>query len=599
MRLVFLLALPLFACAQLIPTGSPIPKGPNTPVVFLDGYQFGCTGGPSTFASNFAEADQVLQAANIPSVFFDNCTVSSAQEPSIEALGIAFGNFLAGLKYSDGSAVTQVDVVAHSMGGLIVRSFLAGKQVGSPAVFNPPATVPIRKAIFLATPHFGTAVANDLGNDTQTHEMSVGSQFLFDLSTWNNNNDDLRGVDALAIIGNGGTGVESGKAGFDDGVVTLTSGSIAFARPGRTRIVPYCHTTDPLLVAFGVCSSSTPAINDIGDPKGNNTLVGPMIVSFLTGTTLWQNLGEAIESDPIGSTTSGVYIEAEDLNGNEQSIGSAVAGASTKLSVNAVAYAEAIPSSTNSLQVTPTGGSALTQSVSLRAGSGNSIFIKPGPSVGAAVTAGSAIFPYDVAADGYVAVYGSNLTTVTQPQSAPVPYPPQIADVQALVNGTPAQVQFISPNQLNIVYPEIAPGPTQLTIVSSAGKQTLTVFVAPAVPSIFTGANGSAAARIGNVTGEPVVGPASPLHFGDTVEIYMTGLGQTSLQANGLYYAQIQPTVSVGGQNCIVTYAGLVPGFTGFDQVNCQIPTGATGTAVPLIITSNGWVSNTATLNIQ
>jgi uncharacterized protein (TIGR03437 family) len=82
------------------------------------------------------------------------------------------------------------------------------------------------------------------------------------------------------------------------------------------------------------------------------------------------------------------------------------------------------------------------------------------------------------------------------------------------------------------------------------------------------------------------------------VELYVTGLGQTAA-ASGLNFAVIQPTVTVGGQNCPVSYAGLVPGFTGFDQINCQIPAGVTGAAVQVIVTSNGRASNAATLNIQ
>lgn len=603
MRLIFLLAVPLVCHAQLVPVGTPIPKGPNPPVVFLDGYQFGCVGGPTSFAGTFGIADQILQSANIASVFFDNCTVPNSPEPSIEALGIAFGKFLAGLQYADGSAVTQVDVVAHSMGGLIVRSYLAGKQDVSPSVFDPPATVPIRNAIFLATPNFGSAIANLLGDDTQTHEMALGSQFLFDLSTWNDNNDDLRGVNALAVAGDGGTGNESGIKDFDDGVVTLTSASIAFARTGRTRVVPYCHTSNSLLVEVDFCGSSTPAIADIAS---TNDVVGQIMVSFLTGTTYWQSLGTAVEAGPPGSMYAGLYVDAEDLNGNQQSIASATAGnplVGVKLSVNAVAYAEAVPvTATGAVQVT-LADSTLSQNLTLRPASGNSIFVKPGPSVSGAVTAGSSVFPYNVAPAGYVAVYGSNLTTLTQAQSADVPYPTQVGDVQALVNGAPTQVQFVSSGQLNIVYPNLSPGLSQLTVTSSAGKQTLNVMVAAAVPSIFTldaTNNGPAAARIGNLTGDPVVGASAQLQAGDVVELYLTGLGEIAFDpASGLSNAVIQPAATVGGQNCALTFAGLVPGFTGFDQIDCTIPSGVSGAALPVIVTSNGRASNAATLDVQ
>src|SRR5579863_2986238 len=171
MRLALLFALPCVAAAQLVAPNA-VPNG-SIPVVFLNGYQFGCIGG-SGFSSNFGNADTVLQASNLVTVYFDNCSVGTGGT-SIEALGAAFAQFLASLRYTNGATVPQVDVVAHSMGGLIVRAYLSGKQdvaAGTPATFAPPATPGIRKAIFLATPHFGTAVASYFGIDKQTQEMA-------------------------------------------------------------------------------------------------------------------------------------------------------------------------------------------------------------------------------------------------------------------------------------------------------------------------------------------------------------------------------------------------------------------------------------------
>src|SRR5579862_4793525 len=113
--LIGLLALiaPFTAGAQLMAPNA-IPNG-VVPVVFLDGYQLGCTGS-SSFQSNFGKADMVLQASGLVTVYFDNCTIPGG--PSIEALGAAFGKFLASLTYVNGTPVPLVDVVAHSMGGL-------------------------------------------------------------------------------------------------------------------------------------------------------------------------------------------------------------------------------------------------------------------------------------------------------------------------------------------------------------------------------------------------------------------------------------------------------------------------------------------------
>jgi hypothetical protein len=64
--LIFTLA--RMAGAQLMgPTAVPVGA---LPVVFLDGYQLGCIG-DSSFKSNFGNADAVLQASNLVTVYFD------------------------------------------------------------------------------------------------------------------------------------------------------------------------------------------------------------------------------------------------------------------------------------------------------------------------------------------------------------------------------------------------------------------------------------------------------------------------------------------------------------------------------------------------
>jgi len=59
-------------------------------------------------------------------------------------------------------------------------------------------------------------------------------------------------------------------------------------------------------------------------------------------------------------------------------------------------------------------------------------------------------------------------------------------------------------------------------------------------------------------------------------------------------------TVTVGGINAPVTFAGLAPGFLGLYQVNAQIPVGVTpGNSVPVIVTQAGSASNIATIAVQ
>ncbi len=501
MRLVLFLVLPCLLGAQTVPSGSPIPKGSNPPVVFLNGYQISCPSGG--FSDTFGNADKVLAASQIASVFFDNCGVTSTTSgrPTIEALGIAFGTFLSGLRYTDGTAVTQVDIVAHSMGGLILRSYLAGKADATPSTYSPPTNTGIRKAVFLATPHFGTALAAELGSDVQTQEMSLGSQFLFDLNTWNEGLDDLRGVDALAVVGTGGTGAESGTTSFggglDDGVATIDSASLGFLSAGRTRLVPACHASISLLYSFGLCSKSALPIAAIADASNVN---GQIIVSFLTGTTQWQSLGQALEANGLASSLGGLVLQVQDSTGNPQTpTGGTITsptGLDAPLSKSAtgqVLYLEIFPSSGPRPIRVQTSGSTIDTTQTLPSGSEVPIILKPGPVVRGVVPAAGPIFPYNVAPGAFVAIYGTNLAGSTLVATAPN-YPTVRGDVQVKVNGIAAAIQFISTGQLNVIWPDVAPGITKLTVSTGSGTFTTNVIVLGVVPSVFTLGGTTAAA---------------------------------------------------------------------------------------------------------
>lgn len=603
MRLSLLLALPALLSAQLVPPGSPIPKGTNRPVIFMNGYQSTC---PSGFSDTFGNADKVLAASQIASVFFDNCIVASPNpgKPSIEAVGGAFATFLGGLRYTDGSVVTEVDVVAHSMGGLIFRSYLAGKADAAPAAYAPPAKTGVRKAVFLATPHFGTALAGLLGSDAQTQEMSLGSQFLFDLNTWNEGLDDLRGVDALSIVGTGGTGQESGTAslggGLDDGVVTINSASLGFLSAGRTRLVPACHANISLLFSFGYCAKDVSPIAQIAD-AGN--IAGQMIVSFLTGTAQWQSLGKSIEDSGVAGSQGGLILQVQDSTGTPQSPGSATITSPTgleaplsKSATSQILYLEIFPASGPRPLKVQTPGGLIETTQTLPLGSEVAVTLKPGPVVRGVVPAAGPIFPYNVAPGAFVAIYGTNLAGSTL--AAPAPnYPSVLGDVQVTVNGAAATLQYISPGQLNIIWPETAAGITKLKVVTGSGSLTTNVIVQDAVPSVFT-IGGTTAAALNAVTGV-VVGVTTPLRAGaDVMSLYLTGLGATT-RIDGLDYATIQPFVTVGGLPCDISYAGRTPGLPALDQINCKIPAGLSGAAVPVVVTANGRTANTTTLNIQ
>jgi uncharacterized protein (TIGR03437 family) len=201
----------------------------------------------------------------------------------------------------------------------------------------------------------------------------------------------------------------------------------------------------------------------------------------------------------------------------------------------------------------------------------------------------------------FVAIYGQLLAA--QPaQATGLPFPTQLSDAQVSFNGTPIPLSYASPAQINGVIPDNATsGLATLMVSNGAGKHTVNVFVESAMPAIFTldrsGTGPAAAIKAAN---NGVVSTSNPLHAGDYVELYATGLGATTKQ-NGLDYATQQPTVTIGGQDCPVTFAGRAPGYVGLDQINCivpavpPVPLGAPG----VIVTSGTRSSNVATLAVE
>jgi len=590
----------LFVCsafAQLIPPGTPVPRRSLPPVLFINGFELDCSG--VSFSSTFGTADQVLQANGEASVFFDICSVPGT--PTIEDLGNALGTLLANLRFTDGQPVDQIDVVAHSMGGLVLRSYLSGKQNTS-GTFQPPAQIDVRKVVFLATPHFGSGVALNFGVTPQLRELASGSGFLFDLGTWNQGTDDLRGVDAIAAAGNGGTGLAT-MSGFDDGVVALTSASLEFYQPGRTRVLPYCHVNGGGIVSFaGLCSFSAQGIANINSAMHESA---QMIVSFFNGTGAWKNVGVAAENDPFLSVDGGLIVEARNADDTLLSMSSLKATASTGVSKQLnipsgdVAYTDLFPA--GPVTLTAIDPLTVTNSVMLPAGGTEPYTVKPGPQIARVFPAPTNVFPLSLAPGMFVSIYGTALAAETA-QATGLPFPTQLSDAQASVNGTPIPLSYASPSQINGVIPDDASGLATLLVSNGSGNRTVNVFVEPAVPAIFTlDGSGSGPAAAINASNNGVVSSSNPLHAGNYVELYATGLGATTTQ-NGLDYANLQPTVTIGGQDCPVTYAGRAPGYAGLDQINCIVravpPIPLVGNLV-VIVTSGTRSSNAATLAVE
>jgi uncharacterized protein (TIGR03437 family) len=196
-----------------------------------------------------------------------------------------------------------------------------------------------------------------------------------------------------------------------------------------------------------------------------------------------------------------------------------------------------------------------------------------------------------------VAVYGISLAAQTA-QAAGLPLPLQLSDAQVLLGGTPIALFYASSSQVNALIPESASGLVKLGIHNTGGSHTVNVLVEAAVPAIFTqDQSGKGPAAAINAKNNVLVTSGNPVHAGEYLELFVTGLGLTT-NRKGLDFANQQPTVAISGKDCPVTYAGRAPGFSGLDQINCVMPAGVSGDA-DISVTSGSRTSNVATVAVQ
>jgi uncharacterized protein (TIGR03437 family) len=226
---------------------------------------------------------------------------------------------------------------------------------------------------------------------------------------------------------------------------------------------------------------------------------------------------------------------------------------------------------------------------------------------------GSPLVPGSVAA-----VYGRNLAgKPVQAGSAATPLPYTLGGVLIELNGVPAPLFFVSPNQINFQVPWDLQGHSRATFQLYNGTQAsapLTVNLAFAAPAIFTtsgAGTGQAAALIsgtGSLAAPSGAFPNSrPAKRGEVIEIYCTGLGPVSnTQTNGAPKPNSRPAdtavpvVTIGSQQGAVLFSGLTVGAVGLYQVNVQVPANApVGDAVPVTMTVTGAASNTVTIAVQ
>jgi uncharacterized protein (TIGR03437 family) len=197
---------------------------------------------------------------------------------------------------------------------------------------------------------------------------------------------------------------------------------------------------------------------------------------------------------------------------------------------------------------------------------------------------------------GLITVFGSNLSPTNQATSQ-IPVPTALANSCITVNGQPIPLIFVSPNQVNAQMPFQAVGAETVVVHTPGGtSDNFNLTVQPNSPAVFlsgvAGPQNNLPTIIRSANGL-LATDSNPIHPGDSLVIYLTGLGQTNPAGTTGFPAPGSPlsnaltttAVSLGGMNLPVIFAGLAPGEVGVYQINVSVPGGTpTGLSMPLTI---------------
>jgi uncharacterized protein (TIGR03437 family) len=229
---------------------------------------------------------------------------------------------------------------------------------------------------------------------------------------------------------------------------------------------------------------------------------------------------------------------------------------------------------------------------------------------GGVVGAASPVSFTALAPGGIISIYG-NLLADSSASAPGIPLPTTLGNTNVIIGGQSAPLYFASPGQINAVVPFGLNTNTAYSVLIQrdlALSSPVAVNIADAQPGAFLSA-GSAIVEDSRGTA-PVflVTPSTPAQAGDVLVIYCAGLGVTNQPvADGaaspsspLAQTQAPVTVSIGGQNANVLFAGLTPTLVGLYQVNVVMPAGVPpGTAVPVMLTAAGQTSPAAMISTQ
>jgi uncharacterized protein (TIGR03437 family) len=304
---------------------------------------------------------------------------------------------------------------------------------------------------------------------------------------------------------------------------------------------------------------------DSSGQYGVNTYYGSFNAN--NGVILGHQRVEASDGNPYGFTYSDVYT-GTDGNYTDDYLGAQFisgVGGDTQISVGIGPYP------------------GISVAVRAPSFSGSGVYLSP---TGIVSNASFSPFTAGVSPCDVVILEGNNLGPATLQGASSLPLPTNLANVKVLINNIEAPISYVSSHQIAALVPyDITDSVAQFQVNNNGQlSNVITEYVNLTTPGVFTqDSSGSGYAAALHKNGS-LVTPDSPAEAGETVAVYMSGLG-TVFPAilDGVGAPSNPPSTTsstfvadISGTTANIAFEGLAPGFAGLYQVNIQIPTGLT-----------------------
>jgi uncharacterized protein (TIGR03437 family) len=236
---------------------------------------------------------------------------------------------------------------------------------------------------------------------------------------------------------------------------------------------------------------------------------------------------------------------------------------------------------------------------------GLDVFLNP---IGIVNSASFAPITNSVAPGEFVTLYGAGLSSTTL-QAPSLPLQTTLGGVQVMVNGRAAPLFYVSPTQISLIVPYATTESfvTLQVINNGTSSNKVTVYAGRSAPGVFTTTQNGVGPGAVLHSDFSLVTQSNPAKIGDTLQIFVTGLGAVTppvqdgaaAPSNPLSLVNADVGVYIDTLQAQVVFKGLAPGFAGLYQINCVVPAGVSSGQVYLDISTPDAYTSESKIYIQ